>query len=69
MARPLKLQITVLLLLAGGLSARAEDLTTLDNKTYREVRGLQTNAFAIRQKLMVEALQKIAAHRKTGPQP
>jgi hypothetical protein len=44
----LRLKTSLLLLLAFVLVAQAEDLTTLDKKTYREFRVLQTNAFAIK---------------------
>ncbi len=37
-----------LFLLAFGLAAEAEDLITLDHKTYREFRVLQTNVFALK---------------------
>jgi hypothetical protein len=48
MACTWNLKIAFLLLLAGTYPARSEDLTTLDQKTYRDIRVLQTNAFAIR---------------------
>lgn len=48
MASHLKLKTVLLFLIGVSISVRAEDLTTLDNKTYRDMRVIQTNAFAIR---------------------
>lgn len=48
MISTLRLKTGFLLLLTFVCIARAEDLTTLDKKTYRDFRVLQTNAFAIK---------------------
>ncbi len=48
MTDPLRLKASFLLLLTFVCMARAEDLTTLDQKTYRDFRVLQTNMFAIK---------------------
>lgn len=44
----MKVKIAFGILLALSFRLLAEDLTTLDNKTYKDIRVLQTNAFALR---------------------
>ena len=44
----MKTKITFGLLLAFSFRLGAEDLTTLDHKTFKDIRVLQTNSFAIR---------------------